>query len=137
MEVPQSLVELIEQQIPFHAHLKVKLEAVRSDGHACTLRFPHQVAIAGPSWHAGLINTGISATGGALAMFQINLDRDRIATLNTRADFLRPARGEDLYFDAELIKAGKTIIQTRVTVRQDWSEAPIATGLAVFSILRA
>ncbi|MEO1434283.1 MAG: PaaI family thioesterase [Bacteroidota bacterium] len=134
MTTKEQLTRMIEQQIPFHAHLQVELISV--DGHSCVLRFPHQEAITGPSWHAGLINSGISAAGGALAMMHINVGVDRISTLNTRADFLKANRAADLFFEATLVKAGKTIIQTQVTVRQDWSEVPIATGLAIFSILR-
>ena len=115
MPTKEQLTRIIEQQIPFHAHLQVELISV--DGHSCVLRFPHQETITGPSWHAGLINAGISAAGGALAMMHIDLAADRISTLNTRADFLLANRAEALFFEASLVKAGKTIIQTQVQVK--------------------
>lgn len=131
---PDHLREIIEQQIPFHAHLKLQIEAL--DEHFCILRIPYQASLTGDGWHAGLINSGISAAGGAVAMVHIDLEKDRISTLNTRADFLNPSLAEDLIFEAHIIKAGKTIIQTQVTVRHSAQTKAIASGIAIFSVKR-
>lgn len=134
----QALRDLVEFTIPFHSHLQLELLAI--DPLQCWLKIPvDEVLLGSPngSWHAGVINAGISACGGALAMTQIDLKVDKISTLNTRADFLAPSRAEDLLFEARMIKTGKRIIQTHVEVRHESDELFIASGVAVFSVFRA
>jgi len=55
-----------------------------------------------------------------------------VSTTNLDTQFLRPATGEAVRAEAEVVRAGKALIFTRVTLIAEPSEKPVASATATF-----
>ncbi|KPP81439.1 MAG: hypothetical protein HLUCCO07_16390 [Rhodobacteraceae bacterium HLUCCO07] len=57
-----------------------------------------------------------------------------VATTTLDTQFLRPATGDAIRCEAEVVRAGKALIFTRATLIAEPSEKPVATATATFFI---
>ncbi len=57
-----------------------------------------------------------------------------VATTNLDTQFLRPGTGDSITCDAEIIRAGKSLIFTRATMTAQPSDKPVATATATFFV---
>ena len=55
-----------------------------------------------------------------------------VATTNLDTQFLRPATGNAVRAEAEVVRAGRALIFTRVTLIAEPAEKPVATATATF-----
>jgi len=133
-----TLAELVENALPFNAHLGIK--AVEFGEGTATLMIPFKPELIGdprrPALHGGVISTLVDVCGGFAVWTRCGLD-DRIATIDMSVDYLRPAPAADLYAGATVRLLGNRVGNAHVVV---WSAgAPdehIAEGRAVYNIRR-
>jgi uncharacterized protein (TIGR00369 family) len=121
-------------QIPHSA--TIGLEFVHGERSQATLRVPYNTALVGNPrsgvLHGGVITSLIDTTS-ALSVFSLLNEREAIATLDLRVDYLRGATpGEPVYCSAECYRLGRQIAFTRATVYQESNDQPIAHGVATF-----
>lgn len=114
----------------------IGLEFVNGQRTSATLRVPYNTALVGnPNsgvLHGGVVTSLIDTTS-ALAVFSVLENREAIATLDLRIDYLRSATpGEAVYCTAECYRLGRQIAFTRATAYQESSDQPIAHGVATF-----
>ena len=129
--------EVIENFIPLHQHLGVKLVEIRQ-GFA-KLMVPFRPELVGdpriPSLHGGIISLALDSVGGAAAMTTLMSPDDRLSTIDIRVDYLRPGKAKDFFAEGELARSGNRIIVTRMIAYHDKAE-PIAEGKGVYNVKR-
>ncbi|QNM98171.1 PaaI family thioesterase [Chitinimonas koreensis] len=121
-------------QIPHSA--TIGLEFVNGWRGQATLRVPYNTALVGNPrtgvLHGGVITSLIDTTS-ALSVFSMLDEREAIATLDLRIDYLRGATpGETVYCTAECYRLGRQIAFTRATAYQEGNDQPIAHGVGTF-----
>ena len=92
---PRSRMDIrhvIEQEIPFDRFLGLLVEEIRP-GYA-RLRMPFRPEFIGdprrPALHGGIISMLVDTCGGSAVWASCSV-RDRVATIDMRVDYLRPA----------------------------------------------
>lgn len=114
----------------------IGLEFVHGERGRAALRVPYNTALVGNPrtgvLHGGVITSLIDTTS-ALALFSMLTEREAIATLDLRIDYLRSATpGEPVYCTAECYRLGRQIAFTRATAYQEGNDQPIAHGVGAF-----
>ncbi len=136
MEPYAALIAFFEQNIPFNAHLGMRVEHLESG--RCTLRIPFRPEWIGdpmrPALHGGVISTLADAAGG-LAVFSTLDALARVSTVDLRVDYLRPALEDDLLCDAEIVRAGNRVAVCSMRIHQPDGRV-VADGRAVYNVLR-
>lgn len=135
---PELYRNVVENLIPFHTFLGVRLEEI-SDGYA-RLRVPFRNELIGDprinALHGGIIATAMDSVGGAAAMTTLQSFEDRISTIDMRVDYLRPGKAMDLIVEGQIVRSGNRIVVTRMTAWQDDRHHLIAEGKAVYNVRR-
>ncbi|QDQ28042.1 PaaI family thioesterase [Chitinimonas arctica] len=121
-------------QIPHSA--TIGLEFVNGERGRAILRLPYNTALVGNPrtgvLHGGVMTSLIDTTS-ALAVFSLLEEREAIATLDLRIDYVRGATpGQPVYCTAECYRLGRQIGFTRATAYQEGNDQPIAHGVATF-----
>lgn len=138
---PKTFAQLIEDSIPFNKHLGVKLESFDFESARVVTRVEMRDEFIGNSVrgmpHGGLISALIDATAGAAAAVAVREVAliPKIATIDMRVDYLKPAQGEVLFTTAEVMRSGKRVIVVRCDVHDDRG-VMVALGTNVFNISR-
>ena len=87
--------------------------------------------------HGGLISFLIDATAGASAA--LSLDDyaliDRVATIDMRVDYLKPAKGEVLLTSSTVMRPGNRIINVRSEINDEVGTL-VALGSNTFNVAR-
>jgi len=85
-------------------------------GH-CTIELPFGDAVSQQHgfFHGGVVGTLADVAGGYAAMTMIEADRD-VLTLEYKINFVRPATGAVLTARGEVLRAGRSVIVTRVDI---------------------
>jgi uncharacterized protein (TIGR00369 family) len=129
--------EIIEQFIPLHQMLGVKLVDLR-EGFA-SMMVPFRPELIGDprtqALHGGIIAMALDSVGGAAAMTTLLSPDDKLSTIDMRIDYLRPGRPMDLFVEGELARSGNRIIVTRMIAFHDRGEL-IAEGKGVYNVRR-
>jgi uncharacterized protein (TIGR00369 family) len=91
-----------------------------------------------PALHGGVISMLADTVGGA-AVFTLTRPGDKVATIDLRVDYLRPARLEELRGEAEVLRIGNRVGVASVKVFQPSGgrDQPVAVAMAVFTVRRA
>jgi uncharacterized protein (TIGR00369 family) len=133
-----GLIAFFEQGIPFNAWLGMKVE--RLEPGLAVVRIPFRPELVGdptrPALHGGVLST-LADTAGGLAAFAM-LDNplvDRVSTLDLLVDYLLPARPEDLWCEARLVRLGNKVAQVHMTIRQG-DDHVCVEGRAVYNVIR-
>ncbi|MBN2140124.1 MAG: PaaI family thioesterase [Desulfovibrionaceae bacterium] len=134
----KDLAEVIEE-IPFDSFLGIRVEELR-EGYA-RLRLPFRPELVGdkrrPALHGGVVSTLVDTCGGT-AVWASCAVGDRIATIDIRVDYLRPAPGRDLVAEAEVKLLGNRVGNAHVLVyAADSPEEIVAEGRGVYNIRKA
>ncbi len=133
-----SLINFLEHKIPFNRYLGIKVETA-ANGSA-RLFLPYRPEFTGdarrPALHGGILSTLIDTCGG-MAVWTCCRVEDRIATIDMRVDYLRPAPQEELVAESRVRLMGNRVgnVQTRVFTRES-PDKIIAEGRAVYNIRR-
>ena len=137
----RTFQSLIEELIPFNRFLGLKLESFNTDNGDVTTRLAMRPEYLGNARrampHGGLISFLIDATAGASAA--LSLDDysliERVATIDMRVDYLKPAQGEVLLTSSEVMRPGKRIINIRSEIRDELGTL-VALGSNTFNVAR-
>ena len=119
LKIPYPLFkEIIEEMMPFHKFLGFELLEA-ADGYV-KLKIPFREEFVGDPRskriHGGLVATAIDSVGGAAAMSQMTSDKDKMATVDMRIDYLSPGKPEDLIAEGTIIRKGNRIIVTEMKI---------------------
>lgn len=132
---------VIEQFIPMNKYLGLKLEQFDPESARIVTRLEMKPEFIGNPIrqmpHGGLISFLIDATAGAAAALSLDdmSNIDKVATIDMRVDYLKPARGSVLYTTAEVMRSGSRVIVVRSDVHDDQGTL-VALGSNVFNVSR-
>lgn len=133
-----SFKDLIETQIPFNAFLGVKLLSLEKG--ACKLLIPYRKELVGDSrrkaLHGGVISTLVDTCGG-FAVWSMCAVSDKIATIDLRVDYLKPAFEKDIVAESRVRLLGNRVGNAMtVLYSRDDPGAIVAEGRSVYNIRR-
>nr|WP_031485511.1 PaaI family thioesterase [Maridesulfovibrio frigidus] len=139
MQGATNMKEAIEEGIPFDKFLGLKVEQIEH-GFA-KLRLPFREEFIGdprrPALHGGVISMLIDTCGGSAVWASGNVE-DRVATIDMRVDYLRPAGPEDLLAEARVKLLGNRVGNASIIVYSASDpELIVAEGRAVYNIRKA
>lgn len=138
MVTPETAAQIIEEGIPLHRFLNVKVVEIR-DGF-CKMRWPYREEVIGNfvnrNWHGGIIAAALDAVGGAVGMATLTSAEERLATIDLRVDYLRSTRPTDLVVTAQLTRSGNRIVSTDMEAWQEEEQKLVAKGRAMYSVYR-
>ena len=126
----------VEQEIPFNRFLGLKVDTMGGGGAKLVLPFrPELVGDARrPALHGGVISMLIDTCGGVAVWSACNPE-DRIATIDLRVDYLRPAPPKDLAAEAEVKLLGNRVANCHIKVHTlDDPGTIIAEGRGVYNV---
>ncbi len=132
---------IIEDLIPMNRFLGLKLENFDMDTGDVTTRLEMRPEYLGNARrampHGGLISFLIDATAGASAA--LSLDDysliDRVATIDMRVDYLKPAKGGVLLTSSTVMRPGNRIINVRSEISDEVGTL-VALGSNTFNVAR-
>lgn len=132
------LADLIENGVPFNKMLGIRVCEI-SEGRL-KLFIPFREDLIGdvrrPAIHGGVISALADVCGG-FAVWTLCKLEDRLATIDMRVDYLRPATAHDLYAEATVRLLGNRMGNAQVML---WSEGTpdlhVAEGRGVYNIRR-
>jgi uncharacterized protein (TIGR00369 family) len=129
---------IIEEFIPFHKLLGIKLLDMKS-GYASFL-IPFRGELVGDPRskriHGGVISTALDAAGGAAAITTLKSDKDQLATIDIRVDYLFPGKPEDIIAEGKIVKDGASVIFTSMKAHNKGSRELIAEARAIYRVTR-
>ncbi len=134
----KGLINFLEEDIPFNKHLGIKVE--KAENGFARLFLPYKPEFTGdarrPALHGGILSTLIDTCGG-IAVWSCCQLEDRIATIDMRVDYLRPAPQADLLAESRVRLMGNRVgnVQTVIFARES-PDKIIAEGRAVYNIRR-
>jgi uncharacterized protein (TIGR00369 family) len=133
---PALLAALNEgcNRVPFNAALGLVVEEGGPEG--ATVLLPYREALIGNSetgvLHGGAVTALLDATCGLAVNLRLDVAR-RIATLDLRIDYLRPARpGNPVRARAECYRVTRQVAFVRATAYQDDLADAVATASGTF-----
>jgi uncharacterized protein (TIGR00369 family) len=131
-----DIKDIIEKGLPFDFFLGIKVEEIRP-GYA-RLRLPFRPEFVGdarrPALHGGLISILVDTCGWA-SVWASCQPEDRVATIDLRVDFLRPAPAGDLVAIGEVRLMGNRVGNTAVTILSVGGDLKVvAEGRGVYNI---
>ncbi|HDQ41110.1 MAG TPA: hotdog fold thioesterase [Desulfonatronum sp.] len=134
----EAFRELIEEGIPFNKFLGIKL--LQLGGGECKLLLPYREELVGDArrcaMHGGVLSTLIDTCGG-FAVWCMGSLRDRIATIDLRVDYLKPAVASDIIAESRVKLLGNRVGNVYTAV---WSvtdpQVILAEGRSVYNIRR-
>ena len=123
-------------EIPFHVHLGLEVAEARA-GFA-RLRLPFKPEFIGdarrPALHGGLLSTLVDTCGG-IAVWASGDPGDKVATIDLRVDYLRPAPPRELIAEAHVRLLGNRVGNAAIVVyAADDPETPLVEGRGVYNI---
>jgi uncharacterized protein (TIGR00369 family) len=138
MEGYEEMVRFMEREIPFNEHMGVEVVEIRP-GYA-SLKVQYKDQLLGdakrPALHGGVISALVDACGGLAVWSNFTLS-ERIATIDLRVDFLRPAGKDRLTAESFVRLLGNRVgnVSTLVYSGED-RQRPVAEGRSVYNIRR-
>lgn len=134
-----EMIRFMEHEIPFHGLMGFTVRDLRP-GYACiSVDFRHELLgdARRPALHGGVISALIDTCGGLAVWTNFTLG-DRIATIDLRVDYLRPAGKARLFAESSVRLLGNRVGNAQTIVYSgDDREAPVAEGRSVYNIRRA
>lgn len=133
-----AMRKLIENQIPFNRFIGIRvLDLARG---RCTLHIPYREELLGDS-RRGAIHGGVLSmladTCGGFAVWSMGEIDDRIATIDLRVDYLKPAIETDLVADAVVKLHGNRVGNAQIVIHPKGDPQTIlAEGRGVYNIRR-
>lgn len=134
----KGLIYFLEEEIPFNKYLGLKVE--KAENGFARISLPYRPEFTGdarrPALHGGILSTLIDTCGGVAVWTCCELE-DRIATIDMRVDYLRPAPQADLLAESRVRLMGNRVgnVHTKIFTRQE-PDKIIAEGRAVYNIRR-
>jgi uncharacterized protein (TIGR00369 family) len=134
----EALRQMMEELIPFNRFLGIRVLEVTEGG--ARLSLPFRPELVGdplrPALHGGVISTLADVAGGMAMWADIEDPMARVATIDLRVDYLRPARLETLDARAHVVRQGNRVGVVDVVIfHPSTATETIATGKAVYNIV--
>lgn len=134
----RTALEALMNAIPFNRHLGMRLTA-----HAVgevTLEVPFVAHLVGdptrPALHGGVLSALADTTGGMAVWSGVEDETTRVATIDLRVDYLRPARLVDLRCAAKVVRQGNRVgVADMRLFHPDREDETVATGKGVYNIV--
>ncbi|MFW5837855.1 MAG: PaaI family thioesterase [Desulfovibrionaceae bacterium] len=128
--------DLCENRIPFNAMLGVRMDALTPG--FCRLLLPFQEDLVGDTrrgaCHGGVLSM-LADTCGGFAVWSLRRIEDRIATIDLRVDYLKPAVRCDLAAEAHVRLLGNRVGNAHIIITP--ADAPgevLAEGRGVYNV---
>lgn len=134
----EQLKQMMEEFVPFNRYLGIKV--VEAEKGRARLTLPFRPEFVGdplrPALHGGVVSTMADVAGG-VAMWTGALDhRARVATIDLRVDYLRPARLLRLDVEAVVVRQGNRVgVVDMKLFHPDHHDEVVATGKGVYNIM--
>ena len=120
--------------VPHHVALGLRVLACSAGRLSMMIPYAERLADEHGGIEAGVITTLVDASCGSVALTML-ADLLRTATLELRADFLRPCPpGRDISCDARCLRVERDVAFVQAEVRIDDSSEPIAVAIGTFAI---
>jgi len=120
---------------PYTADLGFRIDTIEPDRVQVRLPFKDAIANPGGALHGGVTASSIDVAGVLAAWTGIDPRPDlRGGTLDLGVNYLAAAIEEDIVATAEVLRRGKEIVYTAVTVRNDGGKR-IAAGMVTYRIV--
>jgi uncharacterized protein (TIGR00369 family) len=107
------------------------------EGEVVRLVLPFRPGLVGnpiiPAFHGGVVGACLE-TAAILQILQVRAAEGVPKTIDFTVDYLRTARAETLYADAEVQRSGRRIVNVRMRAYQSDPGAPVALGRGHFLI---
>ena len=119
------------------------------DGDVIRFRFPMRSELMGHPerrvLHGGVISSCLDVAGGMSAFLGVLRQYDevdnvtleailsRLATIDMRVDYLRPGQGEEFTATGAIVRAGKKVAVTRMTLTNE-RRVELAIGTATYIV---
>lgn len=146
-EFVDGLVRMFEQDIPFNRVLGIRLEQVRGDGVRCAIEMRPELVghYLHQRLHGGVISAMLDATAGLAVMAAIgarHMDETparrlgrfaRLGTIDLRIDYLRQGIGPRFVAQAQVLRLGSRVANTRMEFLGPEGEL-VATGAAAYIV---
>jgi uncharacterized protein (TIGR00369 family) len=122
--------------VPYNAALQLRAEDASADG--VTVVLPYRLELVGNPdtgvLHGGAITALLDAACGMAVFFKMPTPT-RVATLDLRIDYLKPATpSKDVRTRAQCYKLTRQVAFTRATAYHDDPDDPIASAVGTFII---
>lgn len=132
------LRQVMEEVIPFNRWLGLKVGGLRK-GFA-RLEIPFRDELVGdplrPALHGGVLSMLADTAGGAAVWTGLEDERARVATIDLRIDYLRPARLETIVAEAQVVRVGNRVGVADVRLFHPSHESEtVATGKGVYNVV--
>lgn len=137
-ELSPAYRAIIEEGIPHNAELGLTIEGVGADW--AVMRLPWAERLVGDPrtrvLHGGVVTTLLDATCGVAVYMKLQ-QAVRIATMDLRIDYLRPAEpGRDVFAKVQCYHLTRNVAFLRGTAYHEPDGAPIAAATSTFAVLR-
>ena len=134
-----SLKQMMEDMIPFNRFLGIRVVELSEKGVHLTLPFRDELVgdPMRPALHGGVISTMADVAGGVAVWQGLDDTRQRVATIDLRIDYLRPARLTTLVAEATVVRVGNRVGVADVRIfnfDEDDVADTVATVKAVYNI---
>ena len=134
----KEIKKSIEELIPIHKFLGVELLEIRQ-GYA-KVKVPFREEVIGDfmrrRWHGGIIATIMDSVGGIAGGTYATSPKDKMATIDLRVDYLKPAEVSAIIVEGEIVRLGKSILVTRMKAYQEGNDELISEGKGVYNFIR-
>ena len=133
-----QIKKAIEELVPIHKFLGVELLEIRK-GYA-KVKVPFREEVIGDfmrrRWHGGIIATIMDSVGGIAGGTYATSPKDKMATIDLRVDYLKPAEASAIIVEGEIVRLGKSILVTRMKAYQEGNDELISEGKGVYNFIR-
>lgn len=133
-----AVMEAFTKAIPHVVELGIEIESAQQG--TAIMRLPYRERLVGNPetgvLHGGVVTTLIDTVSGLAAISALDQPR-RIATIDLRIDYLRPASpGEDIYAKADCYKVTRQVAFVRCVAYQGGEDDLVASASGTFMIHR-
>ncbi|OPY90910.1 MAG: hypothetical protein A4E72_00428 [Syntrophus sp. PtaU1.Bin208] len=142
-----SSLELINEKVPFHRVLGIKVKSINFDRVQLLLKMRDEFVgnYFHGSLHGGVISSIMDVTGGYAAFLGAQKNRScktleeklswirKLGTINLRVDYLRPGRGKEFVATGYNLRTGNNVAVVRIELHNDSNEL-IAVGTGSYNI---
>lgn len=128
----------IEEKVPLHKILGLKVESLSEDKIILKLPFSEKVLgdVRSNRWHGGVISMVMDVVGGLCGIVTFTSLEDKLTTIDLRIDYLDAPLAQELWFKGETVRLGNKILVSRIKAYHPNNSKVFAEGKGVYYIKR-
>ena len=132
----ELIIKAAEEEIPIHKFLGLKVEKLELDFVRVSVPYREEFVgdIRRSRWHGGIIGTIMDSVGGMIGIANFTSQKDKLATIDLRIDYLRGAEAIDLIVEGNLVRLGNRIMVTNMQAFQKGEL--VAEGKGVYNFIK-